>query len=590
MAGYGTWQVAVESAQVLAGVVEYPRSNPFYMYHTKVWTLLHPLGALLLRAGLSEATVSLLVSGLLGMVSFAALTMTTFALCRDRWISLGVPFFIELTRAANFEIAYPIWILGSTHTYGVIGLSLALLVAALLGNGCFRSGAFALGLMPAIHPSIGAWTWIVVGLAVAGDLRGLRESLRRALPFFAAGAALTLTSLAVHLLVIQDVPAADAAASSRYLTAFVRLWDAHRRPIALDNPGVYVAAGALALVVFRLFTSGAALPREAALLLRILAVSGGLGLLFLAMSWVPPEHVPATLLVFMPSRLVNLIVLAAVPLLVGLLAGARGRAHLVNLAALLAVGVGLCQWVGVGYMRPNSNFHQAFHVVLWPLWAPVAGLGMSAAVLVGVTLAGRRVPPPEPAPPGTSTSPRSRQPRHASTPPRRPMSTLLRVVALGALGWAALVTARRTMLHWPARDVLMRDRGNDALLAEVSAQKGLLVTASDLHLIQLRTRRPVLIDGGGLDLLAYTLEAGPALEHVLRRVYGVDLFAPPPDAVMGTIPFATTRHVWESRPAGEWRAIGDELGATGVLAYADWRLQLPLVARDEELAFYRIGP
>ena len=60
------WQVAVESAQVVAGLVDYPPGNPFYIYHTKFWTVLHQMGAVLLRAGLSEMTLSRLVSGLLG--------------------------------------------------------------------------------------------------------------------------------------------------------------------------------------------------------------------------------------------------------------------------------------------------------------------------------------------------------------------------------------------------------------------------------------------------------------------------------------------------------------------------------------------
>ena len=37
---FPTWQVAVESAQVVAGIVQYPAGNPFYIYHVKLWTIL----------------------------------------------------------------------------------------------------------------------------------------------------------------------------------------------------------------------------------------------------------------------------------------------------------------------------------------------------------------------------------------------------------------------------------------------------------------------------------------------------------------------------------------------------------------------
>ena len=41
------------------------------------------------------------------------------------------------------------------------------------------------------------------------------------------------------------------------------------------------------------------------------------------------------------------------------------------------------------------------------------------------------------------------------------------------------------------------DRTNDVFFGQVAAGHGLLLTAGDLHLIQLTTRRPVLLDGGG---------------------------------------------------------------------------------------------
>ena len=45
-----TWHHAIESAQVVSGIVTYPRENPFYMYHTKVWTLYIQACSLLLAA------------------------------------------------------------------------------------------------------------------------------------------------------------------------------------------------------------------------------------------------------------------------------------------------------------------------------------------------------------------------------------------------------------------------------------------------------------------------------------------------------------------------------------------------------------
>src|SRR6186713_858375 len=83
MTGFPDWQVAVETAQVVAGLVPYPPDNIFYIYHTRLWTVLHQLLAVGLRAGVSEITLSLIVSGVLGMLTFQALAVFVYALSRD---------------------------------------------------------------------------------------------------------------------------------------------------------------------------------------------------------------------------------------------------------------------------------------------------------------------------------------------------------------------------------------------------------------------------------------------------------------------------------------------------------------------------
>ena len=44
---------------------------------------------MLLRAGLSEITLSLALSGLLGMISFQALAMVTYAISRDALVAIA---------------------------------------------------------------------------------------------------------------------------------------------------------------------------------------------------------------------------------------------------------------------------------------------------------------------------------------------------------------------------------------------------------------------------------------------------------------------------------------------------------------------
>jgi hypothetical protein len=159
-----------------------------------------------------------------------------------------------------------------------------------------------------------------------------------------------------------------------------------------------------------------------------------------------------------------------------------------------------------------------------------------------------------------------------------------------ALIFAALAAPVAGVLTYsrPA-SLIFRDRTNDVFLSQVAAGHGLLLTAGDLHLIQLRTRRPVLLDGGGLDGLLYSLEAGPEMERILREVYGIDLMNPPEEARgAGRIPPMANRRVWESYSTEKWRVISRDIHVTQVLTYPDWTLNLPVAAHSRRLLLYDI--
>src|SRR5687768_3069568 len=174
MIGFPDWQVAVETAQVVAGLVTYPPDNIFYIYHTKLWTALHQILAVALGAGVDEITLSLVVSGLQGMLTFQALALFVYALSRDVLLAIGAAALIFFTRAAEYGTIYPIFLLGVPHTYGVVGLSTSVLAISLLGAGWYRSGALLLGIAPCIHPAMGSWAVLAVGVALLSDFRNLR--------------------------------------------------------------------------------------------------------------------------------------------------------------------------------------------------------------------------------------------------------------------------------------------------------------------------------------------------------------------------------------------------------------------------------
>jgi hypothetical protein len=245
MLAFPDWQVAVETAQVVAGIVTYPPDNIFFIYHTRLWTVMHQVLAVALRAGVSELTLSLIVSGVQGMLMFQALALVVYGLSRDVLLAVGAAALIFFSRSAEYGVIYPLFLLGTEHTYGVIGLATAALVAGLLGAGWYRTGALLLGVAPCIHPALGSWAGAIVGLAVLSDFRRLRVELRPALPWFAAGCAVTLASLVIHFALAPAAPAGMARLSPQDFSTFIRLWDGHRAAINVWHSGVLLNVATL---------------------------------------------------------------------------------------------------------------------------------------------------------------------------------------------------------------------------------------------------------------------------------------------------------------------------------------------------------
>jgi hypothetical protein len=553
------WQVAVETAQVLAGLVAYPPDNPFFIYHTKLWTILHQLCALALWAGVTERTVSTAVSGVVTMVTFQALALFVYALSRDAVVAVGSAVVIVASKAAEFGVIYPIFLTPTSHTYGVLGLSAAVLAAGLLGSGCWKPGLFLLGLLPAIHPSIGAWTMLMAAIALGLGGAAIHGEVKQAHRAFVAGLAISLGSLIVQLATVPQPARLASADAARYLTAFTLRWDGHRQPVPLDRPGVLLNVAALAIASGWLLGRG----RDAAAswLLRFVAVCGVVSLACVLVSRVPVEALPGWLVILMPGRMLNVNAMTFAALVLGLAGASAGRLW----GALLTIGFTaalvtareslLWTWLAQKGFRPHP---------LLPVTIAIAG---AAAALVAGAIATR-------ARAGESGSAGLRWSTGAA------MLAMLVPVA-----WSGVFPL-------PTRDVRaarLRDRTNEGVLAAAARGRGLLLTGGDLHLVQLRTRRPVLLDGGGLDALPYALESGPAMARILKEVYGVDLFDPPPEAYRsGAVPPATNQRIWEAYAPARWREIRRTFQVTQVLTPGGWQLQLPVVAGNMSMLLYEI--
>jgi hypothetical protein len=568
---FPTWHVAVETAQVVAGTVRYPAENPFYRYHVGIWTIVHQILAVALSAGITERALSELLSGLVGMLSFQALAIVVHAFSRDSALAVGTALVMFLARGVEFGAVYPVLLLGTTHTYGALGLSTLVLALGLLGCGWSRSGGFLLGVLPAIHPSIGVWTCALVAVVLVVFRRSAVEELRPARQWVIGGLAVTALSLLAHLPLVLSARVIETEPSRPYLVAFLELWDGHRSPVPLRSVDVTFNAGAMTLAIVWLMAWAQDLPRASRFLLRAAVASVLLGTVCTALTWMPAERLPMPIVMLMPGRVLNIGTFLFPPMVFGLLGAYRRRVWVQGLilfaTAALALSRGSRVWGtlrGLGWTIADPGY---------PVPGPL--IGVVVLFVVGLTLA---------------------KIVEAYDPPWPSWERLSRLGASGLAGARTIALALFAAWLLPKfvdptpflRDLRYRDRVRDHVFAAAAEGRGLLLTAADLHLIQLRTRRPVLIDGGGLDGLVYASGAAPRVARVMTDVYGVDFFNPPEGRGRGTMPRAANRAAWEGYSRERWTAIGREYGVTEVVTFLDWRLDLPLVAESWDLRLYRI--
>lgn len=577
------WQVAVEPAQVIAGLVKYPPTNPFYIYQVKVWTILHQLAAIGLRAGLSEGQLSLIISGLVGGLAFVGIALWTLAFSESIPVAVLVPFYVMMViadRAVDWGINYPLMLVGQSHTYGMAGLTFIFLTTAMFGIGEFGWGTFLLALAPAVHPSLGAWCILIVLACLAWDYAAIRPQLPKMIRFGLAGGLITLASLAFHFLVTYHVPKIDPAVANQYLSTFIRSWDEHRIPIDLYSPRTIIVVMAAALSLTGLQFLRPTLPAPSHFLLRSLIISTTLGLGLNLINQFA-FRLPDSVLLFMPTRLLNFNNLAYLPLLIGLMWQQRERTWVIaNL--LFVLGLSYFTFTLPADQMRFFNFSGTAEQMSLLILSGLAFVllfswrNLPLSLLLAYVTITLLFQPAQDSP---------------------SQGILLSVTFFASVFLVSLMNGQTdgpAFLKWAPVALLLLNaisvgsRAYDsrynlsnfwnsrAMLDSVPRGDGLIAMGSDTNKIQLYSRRPVLLDPGALDMLPYAPEGGPEFERILREVYGVDFFNSPGAP---SLPIEPAKTIWESRTTADWQKIRQEFNVTHVMTTPDWSLQLPQIGQ-----------
>ena len=185
---HSTWQHMVANSQMLAGVVSYSENHPWYVCIMKTWTIWDQLGAIFLVFGGTERALSILVSGTMGAVFFLAFATFVFALCNDGLIAIAFPFLMHfLDLDTDFGVTYPVQLMGSMHTHGILGQGFAFLIIALFCAKQYKLGGFLLGILPSMHAVIGGLLCLTLFVCFMWDFKNLWPAFVEAFKYFMLG-------------------------------------------------------------------------------------------------------------------------------------------------------------------------------------------------------------------------------------------------------------------------------------------------------------------------------------------------------------------------------------------------------------------
>jgi hypothetical protein len=550
------WHVAVESGQVVAGLIKYPNDNPFYYYHLKAWTVLHQICAVFLKIGISAKALSVLVSMCLGASLMGSLSWLTWILCRKTGWSIIAPLlmFYVLRIEIEYGVAYPIFLFGSHHTYGTTARIYVLITFLCMAAGHRRIAWAMLGFSPAIHMTWGAFAWAMGLGMILWERWYTKEALKGILPWFLLGVVFVWIPYQLILLQASELPVVPKEVQTEHLKAFFTHWDFHRQESPLIHPGIALTLMMVAVNAWILRRYPSLLDEQSSRLLKVMTIAGVGGLIGCFAAHYP-QYLPDLINMGMPVRYINLVIMVYPVVLVGV-------------CVKFGDEIPEAKWLLFAYMVYLISFQLVLafskleHIdgkpIHWISWSLLGACVFFIPFLKKIPLTFNDK--------WTTYSLRIVIP--------------IMVIAF-SLGFRNDWKKQLFLLNAPV----------DRVMEAARAGEGMIITHSAMQLVQLMTGRPVMVNTGGLDQIAHMPATAPAIAEIFDTVYGIDFFDPPDDikkAKPATLLPQTGFDTWEARSREEWRDIARQYGATQILAIDFAPLDLEVAEKKGTLILYNL--
>jgi hypothetical protein len=526
-------QDAVENAQVIAGIVEYPSMTPQLYFQNKLWSLPPQLLAILLKLGFNEKTLSFFTSGILGLLSFGALSIISRAIHKkDSIYILATPLITFFFLLYDFAPTYDISLLDTSSTSGSIGLSWAVICLGLYLNSKKRIFYFAIGLLASIHATWFIWTSLAVLTHFLFFQKDKSLEIKTYYKYLLSGAGISFLSLCFYLINKTEFSATSQILNeSVFLEYFFNNWDVHRRNIPFTLGSLISIA--LPVLVFNLRDT----HRRIFEFSIVLSIFNALTIILSQFSF--------TLLWLMPHRFINISILIFPVILLSVL---QHRKYLLHSLVTL---------IGIVFLHYYYEFYRIYPEIKTEY---LFNVGVFLLVMSGTTLI-----------------------HHKKAVFDRFNAVAPTIVAsLIALYYISFVSRafEYNLKHY-------KDISNSNLHMEISKKPGILLTCPNCSHFQLTSRSPILVEIDTMDDLAYAPYVADSFNSILKEVYHLDLMNRPKNWSRTIhVPKDAIKSTWEDRTREEWFSIFKKYGLKGIVTPKHWNLKLSSIKNNKYSFFY----
>ena len=565
------WTHNLESAQIIANLMNYPDDNPMNIAHRGLYSLIIQIPAFLLYVGISEWTLCVLFSGIQCGIAFSTVSLITLIFSRNLLFSLTLPIILlHLSKIQPFwpdnyyavfhghyyPVLYPL----NTSLYGLLGTCGVLLIFCLLSLGFLRSAFFFSGLFPAIHPTLAMACWI--GLAVSIFSFFNKRLIYLVLKYFLTGFLIFVISALIHYFFsgavkiklspeiqqcMNQAIVSDHKLLSSHFSSFISV-------LKFFEPDIYLLI--ICFILFRTKSYNTSILRFITPLSFVIMLCS----LYVPISFVFPEIIniyPINAL--MIHRWLNLSSFAIPCILTGLLIynGISLKQKLsfwVILIYIIFVITGNIKGVTI-----TSSFY-AFNYSR-PLFKTIsAGWPFFMFIVCLICLISKKK---------SANNPLSFLNNNLS---QYMKIALFLVVILSGIIDSLWIRSNKNEISKDAREVIDKlKKGRGMILATDPFW--------ELAPIQLRTNRELLVDISQSNGIYYVPQSIPKGQEILQEVFQVDLCDPDKNT-------KKISDVLESRPFKEWQTIASKYNIVEILTPGSLHLNLPVCYQNKTYKLY----